>query len=63
MRRRSARTQSSRFLSEVFGSGVQHIAFETDDIFATVAKLRANGVHAAAAFRKITTTTWKPGPG
>jgi 4-hydroxyphenylpyruvate dioxygenase len=40
----SIRTQSSRFLSEVFGSGVQHIAFETDDIFATVAQLRDNGV-------------------
>lgn len=40
----SSRTQSSRFLSEVFGSGVQHIAFETDDIFTTVAKLRENGV-------------------
>jgi 4-hydroxyphenylpyruvate dioxygenase len=40
----SSRTQSSRFLSELFGSGVQHIAFETDDIFATIAKLRENGV-------------------
>ena len=40
----SSRTQSSRFLSEVFGSGVQHIAFETADIFATVATLRNNGV-------------------
>ena len=40
----STRTQSSRFLSEVFGSGVQHIAFQTDDIFATVAKLRAHNV-------------------
>lgn len=40
----SSRTQSSRFLSEVFGSGVQHIALATDDIFATVAKLRENGV-------------------
>jgi len=40
----STRTQSSRFLSELFGSGVQHIAFQTDDIFATVAKLRANRV-------------------
>ena len=28
----SQRTQSSRFLSELFGSGVQHIAFATDDI-------------------------------
>jgi 4-hydroxyphenylpyruvate dioxygenase len=40
----SSRTQSSRFLSELFGSGVQHIAFETDDIFFTVKKLRENGV-------------------
>jgi 4-hydroxyphenylpyruvate dioxygenase len=40
----STRTQSSRFLSELFGSGVQHIAFQTDDIFTTVAMLRANGV-------------------
>ena len=30
---------SSRFLTEVFGSGVQHIAFATDDILATVARL------------------------
>jgi len=40
----SQRTLSSRFLSEAFGSGVQHIAFETADIFATVAALDANGV-------------------
>jgi 4-hydroxyphenylpyruvate dioxygenase len=40
----SGRTQSSRFLSEAFGSGVQHIAFGTDDLFATVARLEANGV-------------------
>ena len=40
----SARTQSSRFLSEYFGSGVQHIAFATDDILATVARLRASRV-------------------
>jgi 4-hydroxyphenylpyruvate dioxygenase len=40
----SARTQSSRFLTESFGSGVQHIAFSTDDIVATVARLKANGV-------------------
>jgi 4-hydroxyphenylpyruvate dioxygenase len=40
----SSRTQSSRFLSELFGSGVQHIALQTDDIFATVERLRANGV-------------------
>jgi 4-hydroxyphenylpyruvate dioxygenase len=40
----SSRTQSSRFLSELFGSGVQHIALHTKDIFATAGKLRANGV-------------------
>jgi 4-hydroxyphenylpyruvate dioxygenase len=40
----STRTQSSRFLSEYFGSGVQHLAFATDDIIATADRLRANGV-------------------
>jgi 4-hydroxyphenylpyruvate dioxygenase len=35
---------STRFLWEAFGSGVQHIAFATDDIFATVAHLESNGV-------------------
>jgi 4-hydroxyphenylpyruvate dioxygenase len=40
----SARTQSSRFLNEYFGSGVQHIAFNTDDIVATAARLKANGL-------------------
>ncbi len=40
----SQRTQSSRFLSELFGSGVQHIAFATDDLLATVARLERNGV-------------------
>lgn len=40
----SNRTLSSRFLSEVFGSGVQHIAFATDDIFATAARLESKGV-------------------
>ncbi|MFZ0069063.1 MAG: TIM barrel protein [Pseudolabrys sp.] len=40
----STRTQSSRFLNEYFGSGVQHIAFATDDILATAARLKANGI-------------------
>ena len=40
----SVRTQSARFLSEFFGSGVQHLAFNTDDIVETVKKLTANGV-------------------
>lgn len=37
-------TQSNRFISEYFGSGVQHIAFETADIFVTVDAMRAAGV-------------------
>jgi 4-hydroxyphenylpyruvate dioxygenase len=40
----SRQTLSSRFLTELFGSGVQHIALATDDIFATVARLAANGI-------------------
>jgi 4-hydroxyphenylpyruvate dioxygenase len=40
----SNRTQSSRFLSEAFGSGVQHIALATDDLVGTVARLEAGGV-------------------
>jgi len=40
----SQRTQSSRFLTELFGSGVQHIAFATDDLLSTVARLEQNGV-------------------
>ena len=40
----SQQTLSSRFLMEYFGSGVQHVAFATDDIVATVKRLRANGV-------------------
>ena len=40
----STHTQSSRFLSEAFGSGVQHIAFATNDIFETAAAFKANGV-------------------
>lgn len=41
---RSHRTMAGRFLSEFFGSGVQHIAFRSRDIFATAEALRANGV-------------------
>jgi 4-hydroxyphenylpyruvate dioxygenase len=41
----SAHTQSSRFLNQFFGSGVQHIAFATQDIFAAAAQLKANGVN------------------
>jgi 4-hydroxyphenylpyruvate dioxygenase len=37
------RTLAGHFIAENFGSGVQHIAFSTDDIFVTAAALRANG--------------------
>jgi 4-hydroxyphenylpyruvate dioxygenase len=40
----SQRTQSSRFLSQVFGSGVHHIAFATDDLLQTVRCLERKGV-------------------
>src|SRR5437763_4338488 len=44
----SQHTQSSRFLSHYFGSGVQHIAFATDDIVAAARQLKANGVETLA---------------
>ncbi|MEN5299381.1 TIM barrel protein [Brucella sp. TWI559] len=37
------RTLAGRFIAETFGSGIQHLAFATDDIFATAAALRENG--------------------
>jgi 4-hydroxyphenylpyruvate dioxygenase len=39
----ATRTLSARFISEFFGSGVQHIAFTCEDIFAAVADMRARG--------------------
>lgn len=36
-------TLAGRFIAETFGSGIQHIAFETDDIFAAAAALAQNG--------------------
>ncbi len=40
----SHRTLSSRFVTDFFGSGVQHIALTTADIFGTVAQMLRNGV-------------------
>ncbi|MGF1594317.1 MAG: bifunctional sugar phosphate isomerase/epimerase/4-hydroxyphenylpyruvate dioxygenase family protein [Kiloniellaceae bacterium] len=37
------RTLAGRFITESFGSAVQHIAFRTSDIFATAAQLERNG--------------------
>ena len=45
----ATRTLSARFIHEFFGSGVQHIAFSCNDIFATVNDMRARG----ADFLKI----------
>jgi len=40
----SPKTLSARFLQELFGAGVQHIAFQSDDIFASVRGLVASGL-------------------
>ena len=37
-------SQIEEFIREYHGEGIQHIALTTDDIYATVRKLRANGV-------------------
>ena len=37
----ASRTAAARFISEQLGSGVQHIAFTSDDIFVAVAGIRA----------------------
>ena len=39
----ATQTMSSRFLSEFFGAGVQHIAFTCNDIFKAVSAMRAAG--------------------
>lgn len=36
-------TVAGHFLAENFGSGIQHLAFATDDIFATASRLRGKG--------------------
>lgn len=40
----SRKTFAGHFLTEGFGAGVQHIAFQTDDIFATAATLKNFGL-------------------
>jgi 4-hydroxyphenylpyruvate dioxygenase len=40
----SGRTLASRFLTEMFGSGVQHIAFATSNVFRTAERLAARGM-------------------
>lgn len=41
-------TLAGRFIAETFGSGIQHIAFETDDIFAAASALVRNGFKSLA---------------
>jgi 4-hydroxyphenylpyruvate dioxygenase len=40
----SRQTQAGRFIDELFGAGVQHVAFACDDIFTAVERMRAAGV-------------------
>ncbi|MBY3381807.1 bifunctional sugar phosphate isomerase/epimerase/4-hydroxyphenylpyruvate dioxygenase family protein [Rhizobium laguerreae] len=37
------RTLAGHFIAEKFGAGIQHLAFQTNDIFKTAAALRENG--------------------
>lgn len=39
----NSRTFAGRFVNEAFGASVQHMAFATNDIFATAAALKSNG--------------------
>src|SRR5262249_799334 len=36
-------TLAGHFIAETFGSGIQHLAFKSEDIFATAKALKANG--------------------
>ncbi len=42
------RTLAGHFIAESFGASVQHLAFATRDIFASVAALKANGLRPLA---------------
>ena len=59
----SSRTLSSRFLSELFGSGVQHIAFQTDTIFLPWWHRCGRRACCCWISWRIITMTWRPGPG
>ena len=53
------RSAMMRSLTTFAGEGVHHLAFECDDIFETVSRLRSNGVR-FLPIRTTTTTTWRP---
>ena len=44
----NARTFAGQFISRTFGSGVQHVAFTTDDIFASGDRLAQSGFKSLA---------------
>ena len=54
------RTLAGHFIAETFGSSVQHLAFATDDIFATAAALKATRLRAAGRSPPTTTTMSRP---
>ena len=58
----SQRTQSSRFLSELFGSGVQHIALATDDLLGDSCTASNATACRCCKFRRTITTTSRPRP-
>ncbi len=47
----AAQTLSARFIQNYMGAGVQHIAFETADVFAAAAAAQANGLAVLAISR------------
>ena len=53
---------STRFLWEAFGSGVQHIAFATDDIFADRRASARRTAWRCCRSPRTTTTTSRPRP-
>ena len=62
----SRRTLAGHFVAETFGSGVQHLALATDDIFATAEKLQATGFEPAADIHELLRRrggTFRFGPG
>ena len=58
----SRRTLSARFLTDFFGSGVQHIALATDDIFAAAGGSCEATASRCCRSRRTTTTTSRRAP-
>ncbi len=46
-------TLAGRFIAETFGSGIQHLAFKTDDIFATADALAAERLRLAGDLAQL----------